>query len=239
MGPDRSPSAPQADDRAVCERSETKRAPTRRPQPRPKHRVPSGPGEVCRPVRRPHRAAAFGRRGGREVRITRVAAHHADRAWTATAALHVGRRGVVVLAEEATGRDVVDQLQDRPRRQIDKAARAGRNDPPDGGPAVARRPWNRSPRLPREAARRRTLTRRESAVGTGPVGDGPPIRRRSWRAVQPIRLTNGPLTALTVTGNAVRCGSRSTGQNEELCAGEGVPGGQRCRGARRDTAATF
>ncbi|MBD9727495.1 hypothetical protein [Streptomyces caniscabiei] len=44
-----------------------------------------------------------------EVRIARAGAHHADRPWTATAALHVGRREVVVLAEEATGREVVDQ----------------------------------------------------------------------------------------------------------------------------------
>ncbi|MGC0400498.1 hypothetical protein RKD27_003142 [Streptomyces sp. SAI-126] len=88
-------------------------------------------------VGRPGLPAATG-----EVRITRVAAHHADRPWTATAALHVGRREVVVLAEEATGREAVDQLQDRLRRQIDKAAHAGHNRPPDGGPAVARRPRN-------------------------------------------------------------------------------------------------
>ncbi|GCB42911.1 hypothetical protein [Streptomyces sp. NL15-2K] len=56
-----------------------------------------------------------------EVHITRASAHHADRPWAATAALHVGRREVVVLAEEATGREVVDQLQDgcaaRPTRR--------------------------------------------------------------------------------------------------------------------------
>lgn len=63
-----------------------------------------------------------------EVHITRASAHHADRPWSATASLHVGRREVVVLAEEATGRELVDQLQDRLRRQTDKAARAGRND---------------------------------------------------------------------------------------------------------------
>lgn len=59
-----------------------------------------------------------------EVRIRRAAAHHADRPWSATAALHVGRREVVVLVEEATGREVVDQLQERLRRRTDKAARA-------------------------------------------------------------------------------------------------------------------
>lgn len=62
-----------------------------------------------------------------EVRIVRAAAHHANRPWSATAALHVGRREVVVLAEEATGHEVVDQLQDRLRRQTDKAAHAGHN----------------------------------------------------------------------------------------------------------------
>ncbi|MFF9807985.1 hypothetical protein ACF1G5_23165 [Streptomyces coeruleorubidus] len=62
-----------------------------------------------------------------EVRITRAAAHRADRPWSATAALHVGGREVVVLAEEATGRELVDQLQDRLRRQTDKAAHTGRH----------------------------------------------------------------------------------------------------------------
>ncbi|MEU6556458.1 hypothetical protein ABZ915_40380 [Streptomyces sp. NPDC046915] len=57
-----------------------------------------------------------------EVRIMRAAAHHADRPWSATADLYVGKRQVVVLAEEATGHEVVDQLQDRLRRQTDKAA---------------------------------------------------------------------------------------------------------------------
>jgi hypothetical protein len=62
-----------------------------------------------------------------KVRITRAAAHHADRPWSATAALHVGNREVVVLAEEATGREVVDQLQDRLRRQTDTAAHTSNN----------------------------------------------------------------------------------------------------------------
>ncbi|MER6181746.1 hypothetical protein [Streptomyces sp. NPDC001652] len=60
-----------------------------------------------------------------EVRIVRAAAHHANRPWSATADLHVGSRQIVVLAEEATGTEVVDQLQDRLRRQTDKAAHSG------------------------------------------------------------------------------------------------------------------
>ncbi|WP_367319999.1 hypothetical protein [Streptomyces sp. HUAS ZL42] len=63
-----------------------------------------------------------------EVRITRASAHHADRPWSATADLRLGRLQVVVLAEEATGHELVDQLQDRLRRQTDKAAHAGRPD---------------------------------------------------------------------------------------------------------------
>ncbi|MDK1474504.1 hypothetical protein QNO07_13930 [Streptomyces sp. 549] len=57
-----------------------------------------------------------------EVRIVRAAAHHTDLPWSATADLHVGTRQVVVHAEQATGRELVDQLQDRLRRQTDKAA---------------------------------------------------------------------------------------------------------------------
>ncbi|MFI9583862.1 hypothetical protein ACIHCQ_18910 [Streptomyces sp. NPDC052236] len=59
-----------------------------------------------------------------EVRIAKAAAHHSARPWTATADLRVGGHTVVVVAEEATGREVVDQLQDRLRRQTDKAAHA-------------------------------------------------------------------------------------------------------------------
>jgi hypothetical protein len=80
-----------------------------------------------------------------EVRIARAAAHHADpRPWSATAALHVGRREVVVLAEAATGNELVDQLQDRLRRQTDKARHAGR----DGRRAVAP-PWRGGSGTPR------------------------------------------------------------------------------------------
>ncbi|MEU4040812.1 hypothetical protein [Streptomyces antibioticus] len=63
-----------------------------------------------------------------EVHLTRSSAPHAGRPWSATAALHVGRHEVVVLAEAATGHELVDQLQDRLRRRTDKAAHAGRDD---------------------------------------------------------------------------------------------------------------
>ncbi|GGN48486.1 hypothetical protein GCM10011579_001170 [Streptomyces albiflavescens] len=69
-----------------------------------------------------------------EVRITKAAAHHADRPWSATAELHVGDRQVVVHAEEATGHELVDQLQDRLRRQTAKAAR-------DSGHRATTPPW--------------------------------------------------------------------------------------------------
>ncbi|WP_426567400.1 hypothetical protein [Streptomyces canus] len=81
-----------------------------------------------------------------EVRITRAAAHHADRPWSATAALHVGRREVVVFAEAATGRELVDQLQDRLRRQTDKAARPGHHGHPTPAP-----PWRGGSPIPRPA----------------------------------------------------------------------------------------
>ncbi|MGI5441831.1 hypothetical protein ACQEV4_32085 [Streptomyces shenzhenensis] len=56
------------------------------------------------------------------VRITHAPAHHAERPWSATADLRIGRRHVVVLAEEATGPELVDHLQDRLRRQTDRTA---------------------------------------------------------------------------------------------------------------------
>ncbi|MFJ8112001.1 hypothetical protein [Streptomyces sp. NPDC096132] len=71
-----------------------------------------------------------------EVRIVRAAAHHADRPWSATADLRIGGRQVVVLAEEATGTEVVDHLQDRLRRQTDKAARSW-----DNGHRTTLPPW--------------------------------------------------------------------------------------------------
>ncbi|HZX39841.1 MAG TPA: hypothetical protein VFF37_16205 [Streptomyces sp.] len=79
-----------------------------------------------------------------EVRITRASAHHADRPWSATAALHVGWREVVVLAEEATGRELVDQLQDRMHQQTDKAVRTGHNDHRAAAP-----PWRGGSGTPR------------------------------------------------------------------------------------------
>ncbi|CAM5565827.1 hypothetical protein [Streptomyces aurantiogriseus] len=81
-----------------------------------------------------------------EVRIVRAATRHADHPWLATAELRVGRRQVVVLAEEATGREVVDQLQDRLRRQTDKAARTGHNDHRAPAP-----PWRGGSGTPRPA----------------------------------------------------------------------------------------
>lgn len=58
------------------------------------------------------------------VRIAKAAAHHDERRWLAVADIRVGGRTVVVTAEEATGREVVDRLQDRLRRRTDKAAHA-------------------------------------------------------------------------------------------------------------------
>jgi hypothetical protein len=75
-----------------------------------------------------------------EVRITRSAVHHADRPWSAAAELRVGGDEVVVLAEEATGREVVDQLKDRLRRRTEQVAHSGHSahhqaPPWRGGPA--------------------------------------------------------------------------------------------------------
>ncbi|MDN3029214.1 hypothetical protein [Streptomyces sp. S.PB5] len=71
-----------------------------------------------------------------EVRIVRADAHHAGIAWSATAELRMGRQQVVALAEGATGPELVDRLQDRIRRQTDKAAHAW----DDGHRSVAP-PW--------------------------------------------------------------------------------------------------
>ncbi|MEI5525654.1 hypothetical protein WB401_13920 [Streptomyces brasiliscabiei] len=57
-----------------------------------------------------------------EVRIARASAPHVEPPWSARAELRVGHRQVVVLAEEATATEVVDRLQDRLRRQTEKAA---------------------------------------------------------------------------------------------------------------------
>ncbi|MBC9715778.1 hypothetical protein H9Y04_24865 [Streptomyces sp. TRM66268-LWL] len=59
-----------------------------------------------------------------EARIAQAAAHHEGRPWKATADLRFGSRTVLATAEAATGREVVDLLQDRLRRQIDKAVHA-------------------------------------------------------------------------------------------------------------------
>ncbi|MFE3169808.1 hypothetical protein [Streptomyces sp. NPDC059224] len=70
------------------------------------------------------------------VRIVRAGARHADHPWLATADLHVGGRQVIATAEEATGTEAVDRLQDRLRGQIDKAARSW-----DDGHRAASPPW--------------------------------------------------------------------------------------------------
>ncbi|MGW7821606.1 hypothetical protein ACWGLF_26510 [Streptomyces puniciscabiei] len=54
------------------------------------------------------------------VRIARAVAHHAERPWSAGAELVVGNTLVVVHAEEATGHEVADRLQDRLRGQVNR-----------------------------------------------------------------------------------------------------------------------
>ncbi|WP_406164655.1 hypothetical protein [Streptomyces sp. NBC_00996] len=71
-----------------------------------------------------------------EVRIVRAPAPHSENPWSATADLHVGGRQVVAVAEEATGTEVVDRLQDRLRRQTEKAAQTWNNDQRTAAP-----PW--------------------------------------------------------------------------------------------------
>ncbi|WP_328766633.1 hypothetical protein [Streptomyces sp. NBC_00286] len=60
-----------------------------------------------------------------EVRIAKAAAHHAEHPWSAVADLRVGRTVVVVHAQEATSQEVTDRLQDRLRRQVERAAQGG------------------------------------------------------------------------------------------------------------------
>lgn len=54
------------------------------------------------------------------VRIARAVAHHAERPWSAGVELVVGNTLVVVHAEEATGHEVADRLQDRLRSQMNR-----------------------------------------------------------------------------------------------------------------------
>ncbi|MER5604255.1 HPF/RaiA family ribosome-associated protein [Streptomyces sp. NPDC002265] len=68
-----------------------------------------------------------------EVHLVRAAAGHR---WSATADLHIGGRQVVAFAEEATGTEAVDRLQDRLRRQTDKAAHTR-----DAGNRTTAPPW--------------------------------------------------------------------------------------------------
>ncbi|MET8130581.1 hypothetical protein ABZV24_01105 [Streptomyces sp. NPDC005251] len=89
-----------------------------------------------------------------EVHIVRAAAHHAGRPWSATADLRIGGRQVVAAAEEATGTEVVDRLQDRLRRQTDKASQPG-----DNGHRTTVPPW------------RGASGRSASAAGPGSVAE--------------------------------------------------------------------
>ncbi|MFG2952044.1 hypothetical protein [Streptomyces adustus] len=73
-----------------------------------------------------------------EVRIVRAAVHHAGHPWSATADVRVGGRQIVAMAEEATGTELVDRLQDRLRRQTDQAAHAR-----DDGRGATAPPWRR------------------------------------------------------------------------------------------------
>jgi ribosome-associated translation inhibitor RaiA len=82
-----------------------------------------------------------------EVHIVRAAAHHADRPWSATADLRIGGRHVVAAAEEATGTEAVDRLQDRLRRQTEKASQAWGN-----GHRTTAPPWRGATERPSAAA---------------------------------------------------------------------------------------
>ncbi|QTE01967.1 hypothetical protein [Streptomyces cyanogenus] len=54
------------------------------------------------------------------VRVARAVAHHAERPWSAGAELVVGNALVVVHAQEATGHELADRLQDRLRSQMNR-----------------------------------------------------------------------------------------------------------------------
>ncbi|MGW4075324.1 hypothetical protein ACWELB_17705 [Streptomyces asiaticus] len=54
------------------------------------------------------------------VRVARAVAHHAERPWSAGAELIVGNTLVVVHAQEATGHELADRLQDRLRSQMNR-----------------------------------------------------------------------------------------------------------------------
>ncbi|MFE6828460.1 hypothetical protein [Streptomyces sp. NPDC057690] len=78
-----------------------------------------------------------------EVHIVRAAAPHAGHRWSAAADLLIAGRHVVAVAEEATGTEVVDRLQDRLRRRTDKAAHAR-----DDGTRTTAPPWRGGGGLP-------------------------------------------------------------------------------------------
>ncbi|MEV7326036.1 hypothetical protein [Streptomyces sp. NPDC093970] len=81
------------------------------------------------------------------VRIVRAGARHADHPWLATADLHVGGHQVTATAEEATGTEAVDRLQDRLRGQVDKAAHSW-----DDSHRAAAPPWRGGTRRSRREA---------------------------------------------------------------------------------------
>ncbi|MGV9995342.1 hypothetical protein [Streptomyces sp. NPDC003374] len=57
-----------------------------------------------------------------EVRVTRSAAHHVERPWSAGAEIRVGADLVVVRAREATAHELADRLQDRLRARTERVA---------------------------------------------------------------------------------------------------------------------
>ncbi|WP_367325255.1 hypothetical protein [Streptomyces sp. HUAS ZL42] len=78
---------------------------------------------------------------GGEVRISRAAAHRAERPWSAGGEIRVGSDLVLVHAREASAHELADRLQDRLRNQIERvlhrgeAARRSATPPPwRGGP---------------------------------------------------------------------------------------------------------
>ncbi|WP_405905319.1 hypothetical protein OG742_04290 [Streptomyces sp. NBC_00828] len=71
-----------------------------------------------------------------EVRIAKAAAHHAEHPWSAVADLRVGSTSVVVHAQDATSQEVTDRLQDRLRRQVERAVHEG-----SAGRRPAAPPW--------------------------------------------------------------------------------------------------
>lgn len=57
--------------------------------------------------------------------IVKAAAHHAEHPWSAVADVQVGSAVVVVHAREATSKEVIDRLQERLRRQVERVVHVG------------------------------------------------------------------------------------------------------------------